>query len=164
MNCRFDLIQPDTLFFWKSNAYVSLSISGSVAASISCMLAKKLYWVQAEDSYIASNFTGVIEYTTTSSLNEWDTKKCSKQAAAEKKLYTYAHGAEKKYSYAHERVNFYLWFNLQFDRLFLLLAILEELFQSKFEVEQARANYLAAKTANSKVLVAFQHFIFDKFS
>ena len=31
-------------------------------------------------------------------------KKCSKQAAAERKLYTYAHAAEKKYSYAHERV------------------------------------------------------------
>ena len=31
-------------------------------------------------------------------------KKCSKQAAAEKKLYTYAHAAKNKYSYAHERV------------------------------------------------------------
>ena len=46
MNCRFDLI----LFIWKSNAYNSLSMSGGVAGSISCMLAKKLHWFQAEDS------------------------------------------------------------------------------------------------------------------
>ena len=48
MNCGFDLIELDTLFFWKSNAYISLLMSSSVAASISCMLAKILHWVQAE--------------------------------------------------------------------------------------------------------------------
>ena len=37
---------------------ISLSMSGSVAASISCMLAKKLHWVQAED-----DFTDVIVNT-----------------------------------------------------------------------------------------------------
>ena len=37
-----------------------------------------------------------------SNKHEWDPKKCSKQAAAEKK-YTYAHATEKKY--VHERVN-----------------------------------------------------------
>ena len=32
---------------------MSLSMSGSVAASISWMLTKKIQWVRAEDSYIA---------------------------------------------------------------------------------------------------------------
>ena len=35
-------------------------MSGSLAGSISCMLAKKLHWVQAEDTYIASGFADVI--------------------------------------------------------------------------------------------------------
>ena len=70
MNCRFDSFELDTLFFfWKSNAYISLSMSGSVAGSIPCMSANKLHWVQAEDTYIASNFTDLIcEYTTTPCL------------------------------------------------------------------------------------------------
>ena len=64
MNCGFDLIELDTLVFWKSNAYyISLSMSVSVACSISCMLAKKFHRVQAEDTHIASNFTKVIVNT-----------------------------------------------------------------------------------------------------
>ena len=50
INCRFDSFELDTMFFLKSNAYISLSMSGSLAGSISCMLAKKLHWVQAEDT------------------------------------------------------------------------------------------------------------------
>ena len=69
-------------------------MSGSVAGSISCMAANKLHWVQAEDTYIASNFTDLIcDYTTTPCLIGVGSKKCSKQAAA-----------EKKHTYAHERV------------------------------------------------------------
>ena len=35
MNCGFDSLEPDSVFFlWKSNAYISLSMFGSVAGNI----------------------------------------------------------------------------------------------------------------------------------
>ena len=59
MNCGFDSFEPDTLFFFGKviHIHISLSMSGSAAGSISCMLSKKL---GSGRRYIASNFTGVI--------------------------------------------------------------------------------------------------------
>ena len=62
MNCGFDLIELDTLFFWNNHAYISLSMSGSVAASISCMLAKNFTGFKHK-IHIASDFTDVIVNT-----------------------------------------------------------------------------------------------------
>ena len=55
MNCGFDSCELDNLFFLESNAYISLSISGSVAGSIPCMLAKNFtgFKQQKIHSYIA---------------------------------------------------------------------------------------------------------------